>query len=122
MAGNWKMNLNHQEAVVLVQKLAWTLADKKHDYGKVEVVVRAAVHRHAQRADAGRRRPAADQVRRPGRLRRTTTAPTPARSRRRCWPSSAAPTWWSGTPSAASTTTRTTRWSTPRRTRRSPPG
>ena len=39
MAGNWKMNLNHQEAVVLVQKLAWTLADKKHDYGHVEVVV-----------------------------------------------------------------------------------
>jgi triosephosphate isomerase len=39
MAGNWKMNLNHQEAVVLVQKLAWTLGDKKHDYGRVEVVV-----------------------------------------------------------------------------------
>ncbi len=39
MAGNWKMNLNHQEAVVLVQKLAWTLADKKHDYSKVEVAV-----------------------------------------------------------------------------------
>jgi triosephosphate isomerase len=39
MAGNWKMNLNHQEAVVLVQKLAWTLSDKKHDFGKVEVVV-----------------------------------------------------------------------------------
>ena len=39
MAGNWKMNLNHQEAVVLVQKLAWTLGDKQHDYGKVEVVV-----------------------------------------------------------------------------------
>jgi len=39
MAGNWKMNLNHQEAVVLTQKLAWTLADKKHDYAKVEVVV-----------------------------------------------------------------------------------
>ena len=39
MAGNWKMNLNHQEAVVLVQKLAWTLGDKKHDYGTVEVVV-----------------------------------------------------------------------------------
>jgi triosephosphate isomerase len=39
MAGNWKMNLNHQEAVVHVQKLAWTLADKKHDYAKVEVVV-----------------------------------------------------------------------------------
>src|SRR5215210_8160365 len=39
MAGNWKMNLNHQEAVVLVQKLAWTLSDKRHDYGRVEVVV-----------------------------------------------------------------------------------
>ncbi len=39
MAGNWKMNLNHQEAVVLVQKLAWTLSDKKHDYAKVEVCV-----------------------------------------------------------------------------------
>ncbi len=39
MAGNWKMNLNHQEAVVLVQKLAWTLSDKKHDFSAVEVVV-----------------------------------------------------------------------------------
>ena len=39
MAGNWKMNLNHSEAVVLVQKLAWTLADKKHDYQQVEVAV-----------------------------------------------------------------------------------
>jgi len=39
MAGNWKCNLNHQEAVVLVQKLTWTLSDKKHDYGKVEVAV-----------------------------------------------------------------------------------
>jgi triosephosphate isomerase (TIM) len=39
MAGNWKMNLNHQEAVVLVQKLNAALADKKHDFGKVEVVV-----------------------------------------------------------------------------------
>ncbi|MDT0203643.1 triose-phosphate isomerase [Nocardioides sp. AE5] len=39
MAGNWKMNLNHQEAVVLVQKLAWTLSDKRHDFDKVEVVV-----------------------------------------------------------------------------------
>jgi len=39
MAGNWKMNLNHQEAVVLVQKLAWTLSDKKHDFRKVEVAV-----------------------------------------------------------------------------------
>jgi triosephosphate isomerase len=39
MAGNWKMNLNHIEAVHLVQKLALTLADKKHDYARAEVVV-----------------------------------------------------------------------------------
>jgi triosephosphate isomerase len=39
MAGNWKSNLNHQEAVVLVQKLAWTLSDKRLDSAKVEVVV-----------------------------------------------------------------------------------
>lgn len=39
MAGNWKSNLNHQEAVVLVQKLAWTLQDKKHDFEKAEVAV-----------------------------------------------------------------------------------
>jgi triosephosphate isomerase len=39
MAGNWKANLNHQEAVVLVQKLAWTLSDKRHDFKQVEVVV-----------------------------------------------------------------------------------
>jgi triosephosphate isomerase (TIM) len=39
MVGNWKENLNHQEAVVLVQKLAWTLSDKRHDYAKAEVVV-----------------------------------------------------------------------------------
>jgi triosephosphate isomerase len=39
MAGNWKLNLNHQEAVVLVQKLAWTLSDKRHDYAQAEVVV-----------------------------------------------------------------------------------
>jgi triosephosphate isomerase (TIM) len=39
MAGNWKMNLNHQEALVLVQKLAWILADKRHDFARTEVVV-----------------------------------------------------------------------------------
>ena len=39
MAGNWKMNLNHVEAVGLVQKLALTLDDKKHDPKKSEVVV-----------------------------------------------------------------------------------
>ncbi|WP_375422999.1 triose-phosphate isomerase [uncultured Friedmanniella sp.] len=39
MVGNWKMNLNHVEAVGLVQKLAWTLEDKKYDRTRSEVVV-----------------------------------------------------------------------------------
>jgi triosephosphate isomerase len=37
MAGNWKMNLTHLEAIAFVQKLAYTLTDK--DYDAVEVVV-----------------------------------------------------------------------------------
>ncbi|MCT1459736.1 triose-phosphate isomerase [Aestuariimicrobium sp. p3-SID1156] len=39
MAGNWKMNLNHVEAVGLVQKLAWTLNDKQWDPEQSECVV-----------------------------------------------------------------------------------
>src|SRR5215469_8608604 len=37
IAGNWKMNLNHLEAIALVQKLAFTLTPK--DFQHVEVVV-----------------------------------------------------------------------------------
>ncbi|NUO57018.1 MAG: triose-phosphate isomerase [Hamadaea sp.] len=37
MAGNWKMNLNHLEAIALVQKLAHTLTEK--ELTDVEVVV-----------------------------------------------------------------------------------
>lgn len=37
MAGNWKMNLNHLEAIAHVQKLAFALADK--DYEGTEVAV-----------------------------------------------------------------------------------
>ncbi|MEV4115873.1 triose-phosphate isomerase [Nonomuraea sp. NPDC049695] len=37
IAGNWKMNLNHLEAIALVQKLAFALNDK--DFDKVDVAV-----------------------------------------------------------------------------------
>jgi triosephosphate isomerase len=37
MAGNWKMNLHHLEAIALVQKLAFTLTAK--DYARTEVAV-----------------------------------------------------------------------------------
>jgi len=39
MAGNWKMNQDHNQAVYTVQKLDWLLKDAKHDYGRVEVCV-----------------------------------------------------------------------------------
>jgi triosephosphate isomerase len=39
MAGNWKMNLDHQAAAHFVQKLAWTLDDAKHDFDAVEVAL-----------------------------------------------------------------------------------
>jgi triosephosphate isomerase (TIM) len=39
MAGNWKMNLDHQQAIQTLQKLAWTLKDAKHDFSAVEVAV-----------------------------------------------------------------------------------
>ena len=40
MAGNWKMNLDHHQAIHLVQKLALTLKDAKHDVSDVEVLDR----------------------------------------------------------------------------------
>lgn len=39
IAGNWKMNLDHQQGIALVQKLAWTLKDAGHDYATAEVAV-----------------------------------------------------------------------------------
>lgn len=39
IAGNWKMNLDHLQAIALVQKLAWTLKDVRHDFTEVEVAV-----------------------------------------------------------------------------------
>ena len=39
IAGNWKMNLDHLQAIAFVQKLAWSLKDAKHSYDAVEVAV-----------------------------------------------------------------------------------
>jgi len=39
IAGNWKMNLNHLEAIALVQRLAYTLNDE--DFANLEVAVLA---------------------------------------------------------------------------------
>ena len=37
IAGNWKMNLNHLEAIAVTQKLSYSLDDK--DYDAVDVTV-----------------------------------------------------------------------------------
>ena len=39
IAGNWKMNLDHLQAIAFVQKLAWNLKDAGHDIAAVEVAV-----------------------------------------------------------------------------------
>ncbi|MFF1633147.1 triose-phosphate isomerase [Leifsonia sp. NPDC058248] len=39
IAGNWKMNLDHLQAIAVVQKLAWSLKDAGHDFSAVEVSV-----------------------------------------------------------------------------------
>jgi triosephosphate isomerase len=38
IAGNWKMNLNHFEAIALVQKIAFSLPDKYYDKVDVSVI------------------------------------------------------------------------------------
>jgi triosephosphate isomerase (TIM) len=39
MAGNWKMNLDHLQAIAFVQKLSWSLKDAGHDIAATEVAV-----------------------------------------------------------------------------------
>lgn len=39
IAGNWKLNLDHLQAIAFVQKLAWSLKDANHDFDRVEVAV-----------------------------------------------------------------------------------
>lgn len=39
IAGNWKLQQDHLQAIALVQKLSWTLQDADHDFNDVEVAV-----------------------------------------------------------------------------------
>jgi triosephosphate isomerase len=66
IAGNWKMNLTHLEAIGMVQKLAFSL--KEPELEAAEVVVLPPFTRAAQRADAGGRRQARGRLRRAGPL------------------------------------------------------
>ena len=90
MAGNWKMNLNHLEALALVQKLAFSLTDKDFDAVEVAVLPPFTDIRSVQTlvdGDKYRIKYGAQDVSR-ARARRLHR-----RDRRpRCWPSSAAAT------------------------------
>ncbi len=39
IAGNWKLNFDHLQAIAFVQKLAWSLKDARLDFRNVEVAV-----------------------------------------------------------------------------------
>jgi triosephosphate isomerase len=101
MAGNWKMNLTHLEAIAHVQKLAFSLNDRTSTVVEVAVLPPFTAIRSVQTlvdGDKYRIRYGAQDVS------RTRRAPTPATCPGRCWPSSAAPTSWSATRSGGSTT------------------
>ncbi|CAO0831678.1 Triosephosphate isomerase [Streptomyces microflavus] len=65
MAGNWKMDPNHLEAIAHVQKLSFALADKDYDAVEVAVLPPFTDLRSVQTLVDGQ---AEDQVRRPGHL------------------------------------------------------
>ena len=113
IAGNWKMNLNHFEAIALVQKIAFSLPEKY--FAKVDVTVlppftdlrsvQTLVDGEKMRLTYG----AQD-------ISQHDMGAYKGRSAAHSSPSWAARSSPSGTPSGVPTTTRTTRWS-PRRPR-----
>ena len=62
MAGNWKMNLNHLEAIALVQKLAFSLTPKDLDAVEAVVLPVDVVAATAFSADADHTVVAADAI------------------------------------------------------------
>ena len=113
MAGNWKMNLNHLEAIALVQKLAFSLTDEDFDAVEVAVLPPFTDIRSVQTLIDGDkyrialRRAGRVAARRRARYTGDVAGLDAGQARLHATSSSA-------TRSAASTTTRTTRWSTPR--------
>ena len=113
MAGNWKMNLNHLEAIALVQKLAFSLTDKDFDAVEVAVLPPFTDIRSVQTLVDGDKYRIAYGAQDVSRARRR--APTPARSSAPMLAKLGCTYVVVGHSRAPrSTTTRTTRWSTPR--------
>jgi len=38
IAGNWKMNLNHLEAIAVAQKLAYSIEDREYDAVDITII------------------------------------------------------------------------------------
>ena len=83
IAGNWKMHKTHLEGIQLTQKLAWSLTSEDTDAVEVAVCPPFTALRAVGTLIDGDRLPIAlgAQNATP-----SPRAPTPARSRRRCWP------------------------------------
>ena len=114
LAANWKMNKTIEEAEA--SSAPCCRARRRRRRGRDLPAVPGAARRRSSSA------PRAASGSRPRTCTRSPTAPSPARSRRRCCSSSAWTAWSSATPSAASTSARPTRRSPARCRRRSPPG
>ena len=84
--GNWKMNHNHFEAIQSSQKLALPASTRTTRRRRRQRP--PAVHRHPHRADRARRRQARRSPSAPSTATGRTRARSPARCRRRSWPSS----------------------------------
>ena len=114
IAANWKMNKTVAEAAAVRRRAA--AADRRDPARRRHL---PALHG----ADRGGRAPLRHrgQGRRPEHARGGVAAPSPARSRRRCWSSSTSRRSSSATPSAASSSARPTRRWPARCRRRSPP-
>ena len=112
MAGNWKMNLNHLEAIAHVQKLAFALTDKDHEAVEVAVLPPFTDLRSVQTLVDGDKlkiKYGAQDV-----SAHDSGAYTGEISGRDAGEAEVHATSPSATPSAASTTARTSPWSTPR--------
>ena len=88
-AGNWKMNLNHLEAIALVQKVVFSLTDSDLSAVDVAFLPPFTACAACRRSWRGTSCPSPTA---PRTSRSTTRAPTPARSAARCWRSWTAPT------------------------------
>ena len=82
IAGNWKMHKTHLEGIQLTQKLAWSLTSEDTDAVEVAICRRSPPSAPSA-PSSGDRLPIALGAQN---CHPEPRAPTPARSRRRCWP------------------------------------